>query len=49
MVGAMFFSLNHLSKTSIDRRCKNEKNTPLSTAYNVFVRNIESKCLCSRK
>ena len=32
-----------------ERKQKNEKNTLLSTAYNVFVRNIESKCLCSRK
>ena len=32
-----------------ERKQKNEKNTPLSTAYNVFVGNIESKCLCSRK
>ena len=32
-----------------ERKQKNEKNIPLSTAYNVFVRNIESKCLCSRK
>lgn len=32
-----------------ERKQKNEKNIPLSTAYNVLVGNIESKCLCSRK